>query len=64
MAYKGQVDFIIIKLENLPTHQSYNEQQQQLEVCDQEKSGTREAAEPSHRSAFCTAISTCDELRT
>ena len=28
MAYKGQVDFIIIKLENLLTHQSYDEQQQ------------------------------------
>jgi hypothetical protein len=37
MAYKGQVNFIIIKLENLPTHQSYHEQQQAKDLLREEE---------------------------
>jgi hypothetical protein len=59
MAYKGQVDFIIIKLENLLTHQSYDEQQQ-LESILRQEDATADAATESEASGS-TALWTANE---
>ena len=47
MAYKGQVDLIIIKLETLLTHQSYHEQQQAEDLLHEERGPADAAARPA-----------------
>ena len=59
MAYKGQVDFIIIKLENLLTHQSYDEQQQAKDLLCEEDGPADSAARPATTGS--TTLSTENE---
>ena len=47
MAYKGQVDLIIIKLDNLLTHQSYHDQQQAEDLLLEEDGPADAAARPA-----------------
>ena len=47
MAYKGQVDLIIIKLDNLLTHQSYHEHQQAEDLLREEDGPADAAARPA-----------------
>jgi hypothetical protein len=53
MAYKRQVDFIIIKLENLLTHQSYHEQQQAEDLL-REEDGQADAAARTTTTGYTT----------
>ena len=59
MAYKGQVDFIIIKLENLLTHQSYHEQQKAEDLLHEEDGPVDAAARPA--TTRSTTLSTENE---
>ena len=61
MAYKGQVNLIIIKLDNLLTHQSYHEQQQLESILRQEDATA--AADAESEATSSSALWKTNELK-